>query len=220
MKTTALFLSVLGLSLASGVSASMADYYVWKDGKTGVSLSYPDTWRVTTNKAPDDVITLLAPNDGGGTPECRVRVREDARFEYYPVRYAKAVQKVAYSQEFWSDYLASYDRVSVQKFHEPAGIGRGFGSAVVASYKTTYPIEGQQRSALMATALYNGQAVIFDCSADTVVFNEWYPHFASVLKSVDTQKSTHELREGENPEMGGHVTVGFKDKSERYRYNH
>ena len=93
MKTTALFLSVLGLSLASGVSASMADYYVWKDGKTGVSLSYPDTWRVTTNKAPDDIITLLAPNDGGGTPECRVRVRSTCATTVNPFAMTKASRR-------------------------------------------------------------------------------------------------------------------------------
>ena len=219
MKIPALFLSVLGLSLTSGVSASQADYYVWQDAVTGVSLSYPDTWRMGSNKAPDDVITLLAPNDEGGTPECRLRAREDARFEYYPIQYADAVQKKAYSKEFWNDYLASYDRVMIHEFHETAGLGRGFGSAVVASYKTTYPIEGQQRSALLATGLYNGTAYILDCSADTIVFNDWYGRFGSILKSIDTKKVTHELVQGENPDMSGHNTVGFKDKTERYRFN-
>ena len=219
MKKTALFLSVLGLSLTSGVSASQADYYVWKDGKTGVSMSYPDTWETVSNRAPDDVITLLAPNDDGGTPQCRVRARDDSRFEYYPMKFSADVQKKAYSKEFWDDYLASHDSVIIHEFHEVSGIGRGYGSSVVASYKTTHPVEGQQRSALAAVGLYNGTAYIFECSADTIVFNDWYPHFGSILKSIDTKKVTHELVQGDNPEMSGHNTVGFKDKTERYRLN-
>ncbi|MGB1077486.1 MAG: hypothetical protein ACPG05_04195, partial [Bdellovibrionales bacterium] len=129
------------------------------------------------------------------------------------------VQKDAYSEEFWSEYLASHDQVIIHDFHEPAGIGRGFGSSVVASYKTTHPVEGQQKSALISAALYNGTAYIFECSADTVVFNDWYPHFSSILKSIDTKKVTHELIQGENPDMSGHVTVRYKDKTERYSFN-
>lgn len=219
MKNTALFLSILGLSLTGGVSASQADYNVWQDGETGLSMSYPDTWRQINNHGPDDMITLLAPNDGGGNPKCRVRAREDTRFEYYPAHYATAVQRKAYSEGFWSDYLASHDKVMIHKYNEVSGIGRGFGSSVVASYKTTHPVVGTQRSALLTAALYNGTAYILECSADTVVFNNWYASFGSILKSIDTKKVMHELIEGNNPDMSGHVTVGFKDRTERYRYN-
>jgi hypothetical protein len=219
MKHTALFLSVLSLSLTGGVSASQADYFVWQDGETGVSLSYPDTWRQATNVAPDDVLTLFAPNDNGGEPQCRVRARDDKRFEFYPVQYSAEAGTVGYGREFWDSYLASYDRVMVHDFKEETGLGRGFGSSVIASYKTTHPVEGQQRSSLLASGLYNGTAYIVDCSADTIVFNEWYPQFTSFLKSVDTKKVTHELIQGENPDMSGNHTVGFKDKTERYRFN-
>lgn len=219
MKKTALFLSVLSLSLTSGVSASQADYHVWQDGETGMSMSYPDTWRQGNSKAPDDILTLLAPNDDGGEPVCRVRAREDGRFEFYPIGYSAAVQQKAYNEEFWNNYLASYDRVMIHDYKETTGIGRGFGSSVIASYKTKHPVEGRQRSALLASGLYNGTAYIFECSADTVVFNNWYGRFASILKSMDTRKVTHELVRGDNPDMSGHNTVGFKDKTERYRFN-
>ncbi len=221
MKNIALFLSVFGLSLAGGVSASQADYFVWQDTATSVNLSYPDTWRQGNNKEPDDVITLLAPNDDGGTPQCRLRSREDKRFEFYPIEFATAVQRTAYSKEFWDDYLASYDRVMIHDFKETTGLGQGFGSSVVASYKTTYPVAGQQRSSLLAVGLYNGTAYILDCSADSIIFNDWYADFGSILKSLGTKKVTHELVQGDNSDMSLSTSgaIGFKDKTERYRFN-
>ncbi len=219
MKNIALFLSVCGLSLTSGVSASQADYFVWQDSVTGVNLSYPDTWRQGNNRAPDDLITLLAPNDDGGTPQCRVRARKDGRFGFYPVEFAADVQKVAYGREFWDVYLSSHDDVVVHDFKETTGLGRGFGSSVLSSYKTTYPVKGQQRSALLAVGLYNAKTYIFECSADTEVFNDWYPRFSSILKSLDTKKVNHELLQGENADMTLSRSVGFTDKTKRYRFN-
>lgn len=189
-------LSALTIVLASGFAAqAKADYVVWQDSDTGVSLSWPDTWKMVSSADPDDVVTIMPPS-GRGHAACRVRAREDDRFLIYPPGKSWAVQQVGYSQDFWHDYLMEYNEPEIFQVYDGAGLGRGFASYALAAYES--PVQGpnMNRRALMFASLYNGTAYILECSAHEHAFEQWKPMFLSIAKSVDLKKAHHELTTG------------------------
>ena len=50
------------LSLAAFTTTARADYFVWRDEKSGMSLSFPDTWRIVRGRQKDDILTIMAPS--------------------------------------------------------------------------------------------------------------------------------------------------------------
>ncbi|MGE4313304.1 MAG: hypothetical protein AB7E85_03410 [Pseudobdellovibrionaceae bacterium] len=209
-----LFFFGLAFLICATPLVARADYFVWKDAKSGVSLSYPDTWRQINNYAPDDVLTIAAP--GNDQAQCRVRVRDDGRFKIYPQRYQAAVQREAYSLEFWNEYLASYHDVMLHEVTDGAGLGQAFASMVKASYVTTHPMKNEIKTAIAAAGLYYDKAYILDCSSLAPAFAKYYPAFLSIYKSVDMDKMFHELPEGENRGMDKGPIVQMYDGSGRY----
>lgn len=173
-----------------------ADIVVWQDADTGVSLSWPDTWEIINNLDPDDVVTIAAPGREDGA-QCRVRARSDRRYVIYPSRYAWAVQRVAYSKQFWRDYLeGEYRSATIRDFGEPAGIGRGYASYALADFIQPGPGGDALRRGLMTASLYHDTAYIVDCSALEGAYARWAPMFRSVMKSVDFKKAIHEIPSG------------------------
>lgn len=176
--------------------AARADIFVWQDAKSGVSLSFPDTWEIVNNSDSDDVVRIAAPGraDEAG---CRIRVRSDRRFLIYPPRYDDSVQKVAYGRDFWTRFLGEeYNTPSIEAFGEPAGLGRGYGSYVLASYVVPGPDSDSSRRGISFVSLYRDTAYITECSALKGVYEKWSPVFRSIVKSVDFRKAVHELPTG------------------------
>ena len=161
-------LSALVLVLLSPLSAQ-ADYFVWKDAHSDIKLTYPDTWAQTSPYEPDTIIRVEAP--GTDMAECKIRVREDRRFLVYPQRYRAAVQEFAYSEDFWNDYLASYDNVIMHRLDNGAGLGNAFASLITASYMTNHPLKGVHKTSLALAGLYRDKAVVYECSARAEAFN-------------------------------------------------
>ena len=56
LKTTIL----AALVLCGTYQAARADYFVWRDEKSGMSLSFPDTWRMDTGQQPNDAKAAAA----------------------------------------------------------------------------------------------------------------------------------------------------------------
>ncbi len=110
-----------------------ADYFVWQDPKSGLSLSYPDTWAMVSQRQPDEIFSIIAPSSEGDDAVCRVRVREDKRYLVYPPHLGRDVQTISYNREFWDDYLNEYDNVELYS-NQDGGLGRGYGSFAVAGY--------------------------------------------------------------------------------------
>jgi len=108
MKKYFSLLALTSLILFTGLSTGRAEVFVFGNQQDRVGVSYPDTWMRIHNQKPDDVLTVVAPGDGEFAT-CRVRVREDRRHLIYPPHLSAEVQRVAYSKEFWFDYMGEYD---------------------------------------------------------------------------------------------------------------
>lgn len=191
-----IFLSFLSVILLAGLSGpARADYVVWQDADTGVSLSWPDTWQMVNNADPDDVVTIMAPS-GRGHATCRMRARKDARYTIYPPYFSADVQRVAYSFPYWNDYLAEYSDFEIYNIRDGAGLGRGFAGYALAGYTSAVQGPEMRRRALVFASLYNGTAYILECSSHEDAFARWKGLFLSIAGSVDFKKAHHELRSG------------------------
>jgi hypothetical protein len=173
-----------------------ADYFVWQDEKSGLSLTFPDTWKMQNNANPDTIATVAGPSDLG-KPICRVDVRDDKRYIIYPARYQDAVQKVAVSRPFWQKFLSQYDEYNLGDVYDGAGLGRGFASYALASYGRHFGTVMQSRQALMFASLYRDKLFVVECSALAHEYDRWEMDFRGIIKSIDFKKAYHELPTGE-----------------------
>ena len=186
------------LTFTIGVGASnqaRADYFVWQDVDTGVSLSFPDTWKVVSNKSADDVITVM-PESGRAHAACRIRTRDDARYSIYPVHYSADIQKIAYNMDFWNNYLHEYTVYEIHNIQVGAGLGRGYAGYALAEYEGAVQGPYMHRRALMFASLYNDRAYILECSSHADAFGMWKKIFLSIATSMNFEKADHEIYTG------------------------
>jgi len=186
-----IFIAVLALP-----TVAKADYFVWQDEKTGLSLTFPDTWKMQSNAGDDTIVTVAGPGDTE-QPVCRVDARPDGRYTIFPARYGDAVQKVAVSKEFWDKYLGQYSGYNLGTMYDGAGLGRWFASFAMASYKREFGSVLQQRRAIMFASLYYDKLYVVECSALAHGYERWEADFKGIIKSVDFKKAFHELPTGE-----------------------
>ncbi len=193
-----MFRSLPALALLTALCAATpakADYFVWADQKSGVELSYADTWKQLNNQQPNDIFTVGVPS-GADAATCRVRVDKDGRYKIFPSQYNADIQAISYSKSYWDEYNALYQDVSVHTFREVAGLGKGFGSMEVISY-TTAPDEPQQRrTGILFVSFYNNQAYVAECSATAESYAKYHEGFLDFVKSIEFQKTVHELTVG------------------------
>ena len=173
-----------------------ADYFVWADEKTGLSLTFPDTWKLQNNTNPDTIATIAGPDDTA-MPVCRVDARDDKRYTIFPARYGDSVQKVAVSETFWKAYLAQYDEYTLGAVHDGAGLGRWFASFALATYNKHFGSVLQTRKSIMFASLYRDTLYIVECSSIAHGYERWENDFRGIIKSVDFKKAFHELPTGE-----------------------
>jgi hypothetical protein len=176
----------------TGASAAQAEVFYWQDAHTKMSVTVPDTWRLTSNQLPDDQMTVLAPGNGEYAA-CRLRAREDRRFLVYPQRYSGAVQRKNFSKDFWSQYVAEFPAGELNSVTDNAGLGRGFASWADISFIADGNV---QKRGLAFVSLYNDTAYIMECSAEASVYDQWHNAFLNVAKSVDFRKVIHEFPAG------------------------
>lgn len=175
-------------------SSAKAEIFYWQDADTKMSFTYPDRWDVRHNHQPDDIYAVAAPG-ANNHAICRLRVREDSRFAIFPEYFDSNIQRIAYSRQFWEDYLAEYDNPEIQSFYDGAGLGRGFASYANVTY-TTASGPKMDKQALMFVSLYNKKAYIIECSAERASYAKWHPSFMSVVKSVNFRKEVNEAKNG------------------------
>lgn len=183
------------LILMMPVSAQ-ADYFVWQDAKSGLTMSFPDTWNVVHNQKPEDILTIIAPSDHD-QPVCKVRVHPDKRFVIYPPDFGRDVQKTAVSAPFWDSYLAQYEGYQLDRVYDGAGLGRWHASYALASYSTHSGTVMQTRRAIMFASLYNDKLYALECSTLNHAYEKWAVSFKDIVKSIDFKKAYHEFPTGE-----------------------
>ncbi len=208
-----ILLSLLVISLFIFTNRADAEYFVWEDPHTGVTLSFPDTWYMTSKREDDEIIRINAPG-AKISANCVVKHREDKRFLIYPSRYDDAIQKIAYSKDFWTQYFSKHDNVKVHLIRDGAGFAKGYASYIIASYTTGYPEVYEERVSVAFTGYYAGNNLIGECSSSKEEFPKYRDIFLSVLKSVDQDKINHELLIGEYENfLGSNAILYFRDKS-------
>ena len=178
--------------------AAHADYFVWADEKTGLTASFPDTWKIIANTQPDDVLHVALPS-GADRAECFIRVDADKRFVIYPNRYRKDVQKVAYSRDFWKEYNATYQNVKELGFGDETGLGKGFASTEMITYTTPPDEPFENRAAILSVTNYFDKTYIAGCSSTQASYSKYATSFLSFMKTIDQQKAYHELTIGNHP---------------------
>lgn len=185
-----------------------ADYFAWQDEKSGLTITFPDTWKMQNNAGPDTILTVAGPSLDNDQPMCRVDVRNDGRYTLFPARYGDAVQRVAVSQPFWEKYLGQYSGYTLGRMHDGSSLGRWWASFALASYNKDFGTVIQSRRAIMFASLYNDKLYVVECSAMAHGYERWDANFRGIIKSVDFKKAYHELPTGEY--------ANFLDEAEMY----
>lgn len=196
--------------LLAAPSAAKADYFVWQDAKSGLTMTFPDTWKVQSNQQPDDILTIQAPASDNAQPICRVRVRDDKRALIFPPEYSRSVQKEYVSQKFWNDYMTTYDDFNLGEIYE-GGLGRGFASYTTATFTRRDGTIYQTRSGILFASMYFDKLYIVDCSSLSDSYDQWVNMFRSVVKSIDFKKTHHERDHGDY--------ANFLEKADYYTWS-
>jgi hypothetical protein len=177
-------------------SMAQADYFVWQDPKSGLSLSYPDTWERQNNRHVDTVLSVVAPSNSDN-PVCDVKVSDDKRYTIFPPEYGDAVQRDAVSIPFWKSYMGNYDEYEINKVYDGAGLGRWHASYATASYTKRNGTQHEARRGIMFASLYYDQLFIVECSTLAAGYGRWHNNFRSFIKSIDFKKIYNERAIGE-----------------------
>lgn len=203
-------LLVLALAVIAA-PAARADYFVWRDDVSGMSFSFPDTWKIVSSADQDDIVTVMAPS-GRAHAACRVRVRDDGRYLIYPQRYSSDIQKIDFSTAFWEQFLGEYDRPVIRESYDTGGLGRAYAGYAVATYESAVQGPYMNREALMFAGLYNGDLFIMECSAHQDAFNEWKGLFLSIADSIDFRPAHHQLLNGNYRNFMADPRIEFRDR--------
>ena len=195
MKHFLAVLTVFVLISMACAGPAREDYYVWGDPDSGLTLSFPDTWKIVSSADDDDVLTIMAPS-GRAHAACRVRVNLDRRYVVYPQQYRDAIQRVDFSNEFWDKYLKEYEYGHLYEVMNGAGLGRSFASYALVGYKSAVQGPYMDRMALNFVSLYNDKLYVLECSSHRDAFMRWKPAFMSIAGSIDFQKAYHENLNG------------------------
>ena len=186
-----LFIAVLCFPVVA-----QADYFLWEDEKTGLTVTFPDTWKTQTNVNPDDVLTISG-YSADADPVCTIKAVDDNRYTMYPPDFGDAVQRDAVSVPFWRSYMGHYDQYTLNKVYDGGGLGRWLASYAYASYDVQKGGVYQKRRAIMFASLYYDTLYTVECSALNHGYDLWDNNFRSVIKSIDFKKAFHNSPQGE-----------------------
>lgn len=178
-------------------TSAQADYFVWQDSKSGLSLSYPDTWKSQTAGGANEILQIAAPSNGDN-PICKVSTSNDKRFTIFPPEYGDAVQRVAVSIPFWKTYMAlDYDDYVIDKVYDGGDLGRWHASYATLSYNMREGTQMQSRRGIAFASLYYDTMYVVECSALAQGYEKWEKDFRSIIKSIDFKKIYNERATGE-----------------------
>lgn len=185
------------IALLFSPTLAHADYFVWQDSKSGLSLSYPDTWKMQTAGGVNEILQIEAPS-AGDNAICKVSASKDKRFTIFPPDYGDAVQRVAVSVPFWKSYMAlGYDDYVIDKVYDGGSLGRWRASYATLSYNMREGTQVQSRRGIAFASLYYDNMYVVECSALANGFEKWEKDFRSVIKSIDFKKIYNERAIGE-----------------------
>lgn len=169
-----------------GVPSAQADHVYIANQDHHFSVSYPDTWHRTNHQKSDEAFTVVAPGQGH-MARCRVRARPDERFAMYPRHYDASIQKAAFNERFWSDYLGEYDNAEILFYEGSVQVDKGMGSYVEAEFNEVTGPYALKRG-MMAVTYQNDTAYIIECKAAADQYTGWRASFIKFLSDVQIQQ--------------------------------
>ncbi len=181
---------VLTLILFLVSNPAYADYFLWQDSKSGLTVTFPDTWKKQSILNPDTILRIEAPSDGDDAV-CTIKTYDDHRYTIFPSDYGRDVQKVAVSIPFWQSYMGHYDGYDIGRVYDGGGLGRWIASYATASYSTHDGTAMTNRRAIMFASLYYDTVYAVECSTYASAYEKWERNFISVIKSIDFKKIYH-----------------------------
>lgn len=215
---------MVAVAVAAFVVPAKADYFVWEDAKTGLTLSFPDTWKQMNNQNPTDLVNVSIPS-GDDNASCRVRAEDDKRFLMYPNAARSDIRDDYFTKDFWDKYTSAYDNVTIVRQQDNAGLGKGFASMTIASYTTppSTPEAGDMmdRAGLMAVAHYYDTVYVAECSTYMPNYAAYHTAFLQFFKSINFKKEHHELMVGDYENFlnqWGTIDVPFPNAVSRSTY--
>ncbi len=174
-----------------------ADYYLWEDSRSGITLSFPDSWQMGSAIDPSTIIRLKAPAPAEHYTTCRVRTQEDRRYLSYPPINDETVHQVAYGGHYLKSHVETYRESRLLNFGKEAALGNGPASYAVFDYKKH--LEEREfidmRKIVFVSFKYK-TVTFFECESNVGEFKKWYPIFLSIAKSIDHPRIHHELSNG------------------------
>lgn len=188
------------VALLAFIEPAKADYGVWTDAKTGLTISFPDTWKQVNNELPTDVITFSVPS-GDAEASCKISSEEDKRFLIYPTKYRADIRDKNFAMNFWEKYATHYDAVKMIRYADNAGLGQGFSSMALVSFLTpmTSPeaSDSVDRGGIMAVTNYGDKVYVANCSVSLPFYGHYHVQFMDFFKSISFKKYYHELAVGD-----------------------
>lgn len=197
---------ILRLSLMAAVALTAfmgpakADYAVWTDARTGLTVTFPDTWQQINNQIPTDVITLSVPS-GDAAATCKISAEEDKRFLIYPNKYRADIRDKNFAMNFWEKYATQYNSVNLIRYTDNAGLGQGFSSMALVSFLTPPTSvdvnDARDRGGIMAVTNYGDRVYVAECSSSLPAYGDYHVQFMDFFKSISFKKYYHELAVGD-----------------------
>lgn len=188
------------VALSAFIGSAKADYNVWTDAKTGLTVSFPDTWKQNNNQTSIDVITLSVPS-GDGNATCKISSQEDKRFLVYPNKYRADIRDKNFAMNFWEKYATNYNSVNMIRYADNAGLGQGFSSMALVSFLTpptsANADDSTDRGGIMAVTNYGDKVYVAECSSALPVYGQYHVQFMDFFKSISFKKYYHELVVGD-----------------------
>jgi hypothetical protein len=210
--------------MAASVGSAKADYGVWTDAKTGLTVTFPDTWKQINNETSDDVITLSVAS-GDANAICKISAQEDKRFLIYPNKYRADIRDKNFAMNFWEKYATNYNSVKMIRYADNAGLGQGFASMALVSFLTPPSSvdanDSTDRGGIMAVTNYGDKVYVANCSSALPSYGTYHVQFMDFFKSISFKKYYHELVVGDYRnflnEMGT-IDVPFPNAVSRSTY--
>lgn len=188
------------VAMTAFIGTAKADYGVWTDAKTGMTISFPDTWKQINNQWPNDVITFSLPS-GDANATCKISSQQDKRFLIYPNKYRADIRDKNFAMNFWEKYATQYNSVKMVRYADNAGLGQGFSSMALVSFLTppNNPdgSDAQDRGGLMAVTNYADKVYVAECSSYLPAYGTYHVQFMDFFKSISFKKYYHELVVGD-----------------------
>lgn len=218
------FSMMAAVALTAFGGSAKADYGVWTDAKTGLTVTFPDTWKQVNNETSEDVISFSVPSaDANAT--CKISAAEDRRFLIYPNKYRADIRDKNFAMNFWEKYAANYNSVNMIRYADNAGLGQGFASMALVSYLTpptsVNANDSTDRGGIMAVSNYGDKVYIANCSVALPSYGQYHVQFMDFFKSISFKKYYHELVVGDYRnflnEMGT-IDVPFPNAVSRSTY--